>query len=204
MRHNTPRGRARRAQWTPAAALSLDDVRRSAAVLVGEIPADRFSLSSVAQHAGVDLDQVRHCVPDTATLVAVLHQHWYQRLAVRLDALLESTQPGRTRLDALVNVWLDLALETPGWPGLLQRFSAEPPVREQIRHQLDRLTDIIAIDLLVDGRAPGTGPAARLLSALPALALHEADIGHRCPELRRHLIASATATSPSTVGSLVG
>lgn len=186
---------ARNPRPAHAGTLSPADVRRSATALLRQIPADRFSLSSVAQGAGMDLAQVRTCVPDTATLVAALHQHWYQRLAVRLDPILENRFPGRKRLEAIVNTWLDLALDTPGWPRLLERFSSFPPVREQIQHEWERLTDIAALDLTVNGGGAGKELAARLVSALPALALQEADAGRRLPDLRSQVIESAaTAT----------
>lgn len=197
MRHQVRQAPDRRSPMASTATQSPSDLRHSADALVAEVPAEEFSLHALAENTGVELDEVRRCVPDTVALVAAMSEHWYQRLAVRLDPLLERCSPGGARLDAVVNAWLDLNLDTPGWPRLLQRFSDAPDIGEQLQHQLGRLAGIIAVDLAVDGEQTPIDSAARLVAKLPAMAVEEADVGRGCPDLRRELIASTIQTPSS-------
>jgi hypothetical protein len=128
--------------------------------------------------------------PDTAMLTVRQHRHWYQRLAVRLDPLLEQSPPGTARLTGVVDAWLDLALDAPGWPTLVQRLAESPVGRQEIAHQLRRLSYLIAADLTVEGHMAPEDAAAALTLGLADAAAQEAAAGRPLREVRRLLITS--------------
>lgn len=173
--------------------LSLADLRQMSMALVAGVPADRFGLDTVAEEAGVPVEHVRRLVGDTATLLVGVHRRWYQRLAVRLDPLLEDQPPGPQRLHAIVGAWLDLALDTPGWPALLRRFAGTSPLDGEVRHQLQRLADLVTVDLIVAGHPSPRDAAARIVRRLADVARSEAHAGRLLADLRHQLVAASPA-----------
>lgn len=173
--------------------LSLADLREMSVTLVARVPAERFGVDTLAEDAGVPVEHVRRLVADTATLLVGVHRRWYQRLAVRLDPLLEDQPPGPQRLHAIMGAWLDLALDTPGWPALLRRFAGTSPLDREVRHQLRRLTGLATVDLAVAGHPSPRDAAALIVRGLADVACREADAGYPLTGLRRQLLAPSPA-----------
>lgn len=173
--------------------LSLADLRDMSVALVTRVPAEQFGLDALAEEAGVPVEHLRWLVADTATLLVGVHRRWYQRLAVRLDPLLEDQPPGPQRLHAIVGAWLDLALDTPGWPALLRRFAGTSPLDGEVRHQLRRLAGLATVDLAVAGHPSPRDAAARIVWGLADVACREADAGRPLTSLRRQLLGASPA-----------
>lgn len=170
---------------------SLADLREMAVALSARVPAERFGLDTLAEEAGVPVEHVSRLVADTATLLVAVHRRWYQRVAVRLDPLLEDQPPGAQRLHDIVGAWLDLALDTPEWPALLRRFAATSPLDGEVRHQLRRLAGLVTVDLAVAGHQSPRDAAARIVRGLADVACREAEAGRPLTSLRRELVAAS-------------
>ena len=91
-----------------------------------------LSVNLIVQDAGVAKGTFFHHFGDRASYLLALHREFHERLATQVQAAIIGMPPGRERLTAVANTYLDGCLRDRGVRALLLEARAEPAVTDEI------------------------------------------------------------------------
>jgi AcrR family transcriptional regulator len=165
---------------------------RAALVDAGLRLAERTGLSGlsvnlIVAEAGVAKGTFFHHFGDRASYLLALHREFHDRLTAGIRAAIDGMEPGRQRLLASTNAYLDGCLHDRGVRALLLEARAEPAVRKEIGRRNIANAELCQPDFEVLGRRHPR-ECAQLwvgMSAEAALVEHQAQ--KRLPRIRATL-----------------
>src|SRR5215472_6163339 len=126
----TPPGRRKE-----AAARTRDALIESGLQLADQTGLTGLSVDLIVKHAGVAKGTFFHHFGDRASYLLALHREFHDRLTAQVEAATDGMRPGRDRLTAVANTYLDGCLRDRGVRALLLEARAEPAVTEEIKHR---------------------------------------------------------------------
>jgi AcrR family transcriptional regulator len=91
-----------------------------------------LSVNLIVGEAGVAKGTFFHHFGDRASYLLALHREFHERLATQIQAAIDGMPPGRRRLAAVANTYLDGCLRDRGVRALLLEARAEPAVTDEI------------------------------------------------------------------------
>ena len=91
-----------------------------------------LSVNLIVAEAGVAKGTFFHHFGDRASYLLALHREFHERLATQIQAAIAGMSPGRDRLIAVANTYLDGCLRDRGVRALLLEARAEPAVTDEI------------------------------------------------------------------------
>jgi TetR/AcrR family transcriptional regulator, transcriptional repressor for nem operon len=91
-----------------------------------------LSVNLIVAEAGVAKGTFFHHFGDRASYLLALHREFHERLATQIQAAIDGMPPGRRRLIAVANTYLDGCLRDRGVRALLLEARAEPAVTDEI------------------------------------------------------------------------
>jgi len=126
--------------------------------------------------------------------VRVLHVRFHDELAESIATATADLPPGRDRLEAGMNAYLDGCLADPATKALLVQSRTEAGLSDLVAARNDSSATLVLPDLVALGWAPPEPIAALLVAAVAEIALVELAAGKRDKKLRRALLRLATRT----------
>ncbi|MEZ0364580.1 TetR/AcrR family transcriptional regulator [Mycobacterium sp. pUA109] len=94
-----------------------------------------LSVNLIVAEAGVAKGTFFHHFGDRASYLLSLHREFHERLTAQTEAAVAGLPPGRKRLIAAANTYLDGCLRDRGVRALLLEARAEPAVTAEISHR---------------------------------------------------------------------
>jgi len=91
-----------------------------------------LSVNLLVDEAGVSKGSFFHHFGDRASYLLALHREFHDRISERISQAVDGMAPGRERLLACAQVYLDTCLEQRGIRALLLEARAEPAVADEI------------------------------------------------------------------------
>lgn len=132
--------------------------------------------------------------PSRGDYVRSLHDRFHDKLFEAIATAITGLPPGRDRLAAGMNAYLDGCLADPATKALLVQSRTEAGLSDLVATRNESAADLILPDLTALGWAPPEPIAALLVAAVAEIALIELAAGKRDKRLRRGLIRLATRT----------
>jgi AcrR family transcriptional regulator len=177
---------------------TVDRILATTASLLDEVGFDALTTNVIAEHANVNVASVYKYFPNKYAVLMALAD---QMRDLQLDMLAERLQPGGDWRDALAGIldaYLELFLNRPGFAELAAVMSSSPPLREVDQASLAAEARVIADSMVAFGiegtRAEREAIARVILEAargvLP-LVRHAGPVGRKrlTRELRRMIEA---------------
>ncbi len=158
----------------------------------------RISVNSIVAEAGMAKGSFYQHWPSRSDYVRALHARFHDQLVESIDAAMAGLPPGRDRLEAGMNTYLDGCLAQPATKALLVQSRTEAGLSDLVAARNASAAAQVAPDLLALGWTSAEPIAALLVAAVAEIALVELDAGHRDDELRRGLLRLATRTPTDT------
>ena len=131
--------------------------------------------------------------PSRAEYVRALHARFHDQLEESIAAAIADLPPGRDRLEAGMNAYLDGCLAEPATKALLVQSRTEAGLSDLVAARNESAAVSILPDLVALGWKPPEPIAALLVAAVAEIALVELAAGKRDNGLRRGLVRLATA-----------
>lgn len=154
-----------------------------------------ISIDDIVREAGVATGTFYVHFADRGSFLVAIHRRFHDQLGIAIRSAAAPLPPGRRRLLAAVDAYLDACLASIGVKAVLLEARTDPAVAVEIGHR----NHAIAQGAIDDFRALGaTSPAdsARLFVALVAeAALVELEAGRRQPKMRTALIEYLPTTT---------
>jgi AcrR family transcriptional regulator len=165
---------------------------RAALVDAGLRLAERTGLSGlsvnlIVAEAGVAKGTFFHHFGDRASYLLALHREFHDRLTAAIRAAIDGMDPGRQRLLASTNAYLDGCLRDRGVRALLLEARAEPAVRKEIGRRNIANAELCQPDFEVLGRQHPRECAQLWVGMSAEAALVEHQAGKRLPRIRATL-----------------
>src|ERR1700739_881131 len=146
-----------------------------------------LSVNLIVQEAGVAKGTFFHHFGDRASYLLALHREFHERLAAQVQAAIDGMPPGRDRLTAVANTYLDGCLRDRGVRALLLEARAEPAIPDEITHRNHTSAELCQADF-VALRRPHPYESAQLWVGMVAEAtLIEHQAAKALPGLRAAL-----------------
>jgi TetR/AcrR family transcriptional regulator, transcriptional repressor for nem operon len=146
-----------------------------------------MSVNLIVAEAGVAKGTFFHHFGDRSAFLLALHRAFHDRLFEEIMRLVGGTVPGRERLLAVANAYLDGCLRHPGVRALLLEMRAEPVVAAEIAARNERVSRLISPDFAALGWAHPRDGAALWNGLVVEGALLEHAAGRRRPAIRNAL-----------------
>jgi TetR/AcrR family transcriptional regulator, transcriptional repressor for nem operon len=143
-----------------------------------------LSVNLIVADAGVAKGTFFHHFGDRASYLLALHREFHERLVTQIQAAIAGMPPGRDRLVAVANTYLDGCLRDRGVRALLLEARAEPAVTDEITRRNNASAELCRSDF--DAlRRPHPYECAQLWVGMVAeAALIEYQAGTALPALR--------------------
>lgn len=166
----------------------LDAGRR----LLGNADLARISVNAIVAEAGMAKGSFYQHWPSRAEYVRALHALFHDQLSDSIAAAMADLPPGRDRLAAGMNAYLDGCLAEPATKALLVQSRTEAGLSDLVAARNQSSATLMLPDLVTLGWASPQPIAALLVAAIAEIALVELSAGQRDDELRRALVQLAT------------
>jgi TetR/AcrR family transcriptional regulator, transcriptional repressor for nem operon len=165
---------------------------RAALVDAGLRLAERTGLSGlsvnlIVAEAGVAKGTFFHHFGDRASYLLALHREFHDRLTAGIRAVIDGMAPGRQRLLAGANAYLDGCLRDRGVRALLLEARAEPAVRKEIGRRNIVTAELCQPDFEALGRRHPHESAQLWVGMTVEAALIEHQAKTRLPRIRATL-----------------
>jgi AcrR family transcriptional regulator len=161
--------------------------------LLGTADLARISVNAIVGEAGMAKGSFYQHWPSRAEYVRALHARFHDQLTESIAAAMADLPPGRDRLDAGMNTYLDGCLAEPATKALLVQSRTEAGLSDLVAARNESAAISILPDLVALGWKPPEPIAALLVAAVAEIALVELTAGKRDNGLRRGLLRLATA-----------
>jgi AcrR family transcriptional regulator len=162
--------------------------------LLGTEDLARISVNAIVAEAGMAKGSFYQHWPSRAEYVRALHARFHDQREESIVAAMADLPPGRDRLEAGMNAYLDGCLAEPATKALLVQSRTEAGLSDLVAARNAAAATLIAPDLVALGWAPPEPIAALLVAAVAEIALIELDVGRRDDALRSGLLRLATRT----------
>jgi AcrR family transcriptional regulator len=160
--------------------------------LLGSADLARVSVNAIVAEAGMAKGSFYQHWPGRSEYVRALHARFHDLLAEAITAAMADLPPGRERLEAGMNAYLDGCLAEPATKALLVQSRTEAGLSDLVAARNDGNAALMLPDLEALGWAPPKPIAVLLVAAIAEIALVELAAGKRDKALRRGLIRLAT------------
>jgi len=168
----------------------LDAGRR----LLGGADLARISVNAIVAEAGMAKGSFYQHWPSRAEYLRALHGRFHDQLGNSIAAAVTDLPPGRDRLAAGMNAYLDGCLAEPSTKALLVQSRTEAGLSDLVAARNQSSATLLLPDLVALGWTAPEPIAALLVAAIAEIALIELGAGQRDDELRRGLVQLATHT----------
>jgi len=162
--------------------------------LLGSEDLARLSVNAIVAEAGMAKGSFYQHWPSRAGYVRALHARFHDQLGESIAAVMADLPPGRERLEAGANAYLDGCLAEPSTKALLVQSRTEAGLSDLVAARNQSSATLILPDLVALGWAPPEPVAVLLVAAVAEIALIELATGKRDKQLRRGLLRLATRT----------
>jgi len=160
--------------------------------LLGSADLARISVNSIVAEAGMAKGSFYQHWPSRADYVRALHGRFHDQLEESIAAAMADLPPGRDRLEAGMNAYLDGCLAEPATKALLVQSRTEAGLSDLVAARNESSATLMLPDLVALGWARPEPIATLLVAAIAEIALLELAAGKRDNELRRGLLRLAT------------
>jgi AcrR family transcriptional regulator len=162
--------------------------------LLGTADLARISVNAIVAEAGMAKGSFYQHWPSRAEYVRALHTRFHDQLEESIVAAMADLRPGRDRLEAGMNAYLDGCLADPATKALLVQSRTEAGLSDLVAARNESSAALVLPDLIALGWAPPEPIAALLVAAVAEIALVELAVGMRDKQLRHGLLRLATRT----------
>ena len=162
--------------------------------LLGSADLARISVNAIVAEAGMAKGSFYQHWPSRAEYVRALHVRFHDQLGESIAAAMAGSPPGRDRIEAAMNAYLDGCLADPATKALLVQSRTEAGLSDLVAARNESAATLLLPDLVALGWAPPEPIAALLVAAVAEIALIELAAGKRDKQLRGGLIRLATRT----------
>ncbi|MGE2815269.1 TetR/AcrR family transcriptional regulator [Mycobacterium heidelbergense] len=162
--------------------------------LLGTADLARISVNSIVAEAGMAKGSFYQHWPSRAEYVRALHARFHDQLEESIAAAIADLPPGRDRLEAGMNTYLDGCLADPATKALLVQSRTEAGLSDLVAARNESAATLIAPDLTALGWTPPEPIAVLLVAAVAEIALVELANAKPDKQLRRALLRLATRT----------
>lgn len=143
-----------------------------------------MSVNLVVAEAGVAKGTFFHHFGDRSEFLLALHTEFHDRVFAEIEQTIAGMAPGRDRLLAVANAYLDECLRHRGVRALLLEARVDPTILGAITARNKVVIERTSLDFDAMGRAHPEPSAAMWNSAVVEAALLELDAGGHRPEVR--------------------
>ncbi|BBX48155.1 hypothetical protein GCM10009641_08010 [Mycobacterium cookii] len=143
-----------------------------------------LSVNLIVAEAGVAKGTFFHHFGDRASYLLALHREFHERLENQVQAAIVGMPPGRDRLIAVANTYLDGCLRDRGVRALLLEARAEPAVTEEITRRNNASAELCRTDFAALKRPHPYESAQLWVGMVAEAALIEHQAGAALPALR--------------------
>ncbi|WP_077097134.1 TetR/AcrR family transcriptional regulator [Mycobacterium terramassiliense] len=162
--------------------------------LLGSADLARISVNAIVAEAGMAKGSFYQHWPSRSEYLRALHARFHDDLQESITAAMGDLPPGRDRLEAGMNAYLDGCLADPATKALLVQSRTEAGLSDLVAARNQSSATLILPDLAALGWAPPEPVAVLLVAAVAEIALIELAGGKRDKQLRRGLLRLATRT----------
>ncbi|BAX97823.1 TetR family transcriptional regulator [Mycobacteroides stephanolepidis] len=165
---------------------------RATLIDTGLILAERTGLAGLSVNvlvaeAGVSKGTFFHHFGDRSTYLLCLHREFHDRIAEQIQDAVATMSPGRRRLMAAANTYLDGCLQHRGVRALLLEARAEPAVNSEIARRNADTAELCRPDFAAIGRQHPLQGAQLWVAMTAEAALLELQSRNRLPGARAAL-----------------
>lgn len=160
--------------------------------LLGTSDLARISVNAIVAEAGMAKGSFYQHWPSRAEYVRALHARFHDELEESIAAAMADLPPGRDRLAAGMNTYLDGCLAQPATKALLVQSRTEAGLSDLVAARNESAAALVLPDLVALGWSPPEPIAALLVAAVAEIALLELAAGKRDNQLRNGLLRLAT------------
>jgi AcrR family transcriptional regulator len=160
--------------------------------LLGGADLARISVNSIVAEAGMAKGSFYQHWPSRAEYVRALHGRFHDQLEGSIAAAMADLPPGRDRLEAGMNAYLDGCLAEPATKALLVQSRTEAGLSDLVAARNESSARLMLPDLVALGWTCPEPIATLLVAAIAEIALLELAAGKRENGLRRGLLRLAT------------
>jgi AcrR family transcriptional regulator len=160
--------------------------------LLGRTDLARVSVNAIVAEAAMAKGSFYQHWPSRSEYVRALHARFHDRLAEAIAAAMANLPPGRDRLEAGMNAYLDGCLVEPATKALLVQSRTEAGLSDLVAARNKSNAALMLPDLVALGWAPPEPIAVLLVAAIAEIALVELATAKRDKALRCGLIRLAT------------
>jgi AcrR family transcriptional regulator len=161
--------------------------------LLGSADLARISVNAIVAEAAMAKGSFYQHWPSRSDYVRALHARFHDQLADSIAAAMAHLPPGRDRLEAGMNSYLDGCLAEPATKALLVQSRTEAGLSDLVAARNESSATLMLPDLVALGWAPPEPIAVLLVAAIAEIALIELAAGKRDKALRHGLLRLATA-----------
>jgi AcrR family transcriptional regulator len=160
--------------------------------LLGTSDLARISVNAIVAEAGMAKGSFYQHWPSRGEYVRALHDRFHDKLGAAIALAMSGSPPGRDRLEAGMNAYLDGCLAEPATKALLVQSRTEFGLSDLVAARNESSANLILPDLAALGWSLPEPIAALLVAATAEIALLELAAGKRDDDLRRGLLRLAT------------
>ncbi|WP_156690089.1 TetR/AcrR family transcriptional regulator [Mycobacterium sp. Marseille-P9652] len=163
--------------------------------LLGAADLARVSVNAIVAEAGMAKGSFYQHWPSREHYVRALHDRFHDQLGEAISGAMAGRPPGRERLEAGMNAYLDGCLAQPATKALLVQSRTEAGLSDLVAARNESSATLVVPDLVALGWAPPEPIATLLVAAVAEIALIELAAGKRDRKLREGLLRLATRTA---------
>lgn len=146
-----------------------------------------MSVNLIVAEAGVAKGTFFHHFRDRSQFLLALHTEFHDRVFAEIEKTIKGMAPGRGRLLAAANAYLDECLRHRGVRALLLEARVDPAIIEAIASRNRTVVQLTSPDFAAMGRAHPAPSAALWNSAVVEAAILELNQGGHQPDIRTAL-----------------
>ena len=146
-----------------------------------------LSVNLIVADAGVAKGTFFHHFGDRASYLLALHREFHERLTAQIAAAITGMPPGRDRLNAVADTYLDGCLRDRGVRALLLEARAEPAVTDEITRRNNASAELCRFDFAALRRPHPYESAQLWVGMVAEAALIEHQAAKALPGLRAAL-----------------
>lgn len=161
--------------------------------LLGTADLARISVNAIVAEAGMAKGSFYQHWPSRTEYVRALHARFHDQLAESIAAAMADAPPGRDRLAAGMDAYLDGCLAETATKALLVQSRTEAGLSDLVAARNDTAAALLLPDLEALGWKSPHPIAALLVAAVAEIALVELAAGKPDGDLRQGLLRLATA-----------
>jgi AcrR family transcriptional regulator len=160
--------------------------------LLGTSDLARISVNAIVAEAGMAKGSFYQHWASRTDYVRALHVRFHDQLQESIAAAMAGLPPGRDRLAAGMNAYLDGCLADAATKALLVQSRTEAELSDLVAARNETAAALVLPDLVALGWSPPEPIAVLLVAAVAEIALLELAAGKRDNQLRNGLLRLAT------------